>query len=85
MKNLASFAARFTEASTWACVASFLVMAGVSLPPGIWHDIVFGGSVIAAVLGVVIKEGWKVALTSGDAISALEAEVTTLKNPQSST
>jgi hypothetical protein len=57
----------------------------VVLPHGLWQNIVFGGCVIAALLGVVIKEGWKVALTSGDAITAVENEVIVLKNPQAST
>ena len=60
---------RLTESSTYASLAAILAGAGVVIPPGVWKDVTIGGMFIAGIAGVVIKEGWRTALESGDAIA----------------
>lgn len=73
MKAVSYLAARLSEATTYAALAAVLAGAGVKIPPGVWQDVTFAGMAAAALAAVVIKEGWRAALTSGDAVKAVEA------------
>lgn len=70
---------RLQEKGTWAAVAGILAAVGVSLPPGVTKTAVLAVSGASAVAAVIIKEGWKKALESGDAADALEQRVAQLE------
>lgn len=69
---------RFSEPSTYAGLAALLATAGYTIPAPYIHGITLLGTVGCAVAAVVIKEGWKQALSSGDAVSAIESDVSSL-------
>jgi hypothetical protein len=69
---------RFSEPSTYAGLAALLATAGYTIPVPYIHGIMLLGTVGCAVAAVVIKEGWKQALSSGDAVTAVETDVSSL-------
>lgn len=72
MKAFAYFLARLQESGSWAGIAAVLAAAGVSLPPGVWKSAVLLGMIGAAAASVLIKEGIRQALVSGDLSGAIE-------------
>jgi hypothetical protein len=68
--------ARFSEPSTYAGIAAILGGLGYVIPPGIGHDLMLAGLVISGLGAVILKEGWRRALTSGDAAAAVETAAT---------
>lgn len=63
---------RLSEPSTYAGIAAILVSSGAVIPSGYVHDVTVAGVVLAGVAAVVIKEGWRKAISSGDAATAVE-------------
>jgi hypothetical protein len=68
--------ARFSEPSTYAGIAAILAGLGYAIPPGIGHDLMLAGLVISGLGAVILKEGWRRALISGDAAAAVEIAAT---------
>lgn len=66
---------RLKEPSTWAALAAGLGTLGVSIPPGVWQDVVFAGVGLSTVLGVGFREGWKKALENGDLVRAVDSGI----------
>jgi hypothetical protein len=67
---------RFSEPSTYAGISAILAGLGYAIPPGIGHDLILAGLVISGLGAVIVKEGWRRALTSGDAAAAVEIAAT---------
>lgn len=70
---------RLGEPSTYAALSMGLMVVGQSLPSGVLQDITFVGMTFSVVAGVLIKEGWKQSLETGDLVKALEARIATLE------
>lgn len=70
---------RLGEPSTYNAIAVALGFTGTRIGPGVMQDIVFAGTVLSAILGVFIKEGWRNALESGDAVATVEARLNILE------
>jgi hypothetical protein len=66
---------RFSEPSTYAGLAALLATAGYTIPTPYVHVAMLAGTVCCAVAAVVLKEGWKRAVASGDAVSAVETDI----------
>jgi len=66
---------RLGEPSTYAGIGIALCAAGVAVPAGYLHDAALIGMVASGVAAVVVKEGWRRAIASGDAASAAETAV----------
>lgn len=67
------------QASTYTTLTAVLGVFGVTMTPGLMQTITFIGMGLAAVAGVLIKEGWQQAANSGDAVAALQAELAAVK------
>ena len=63
---------RLSESSTYAGLGGLAAVVNVSVPPGVVKDVTVVGMVAGFGLAVVLKEGWKKALASGDLAKALE-------------
>lgn len=63
---------RLTESSTYAGIGGLAAVVNVSVPPGVVKSVALVGMVVGFALAVVLKEGWKKALSSGDLAKALE-------------
>lgn len=68
---------RLREPSTYSGIGIALGAAGIAVPKGYLHDAALVGMVAAGAAAVVIKEGWRRAIASGDAASAIENAVIT--------
>jgi hypothetical protein len=66
---------RFSEPSTYAGLAALLATAGYTIPTPYIHGIMLIGTMSCAVTAVILKEGWKQAISSGNAVSAVETDV----------
>lgn len=66
---------RLSEPSTYAGIAAILAASGAVIPAGYVHDVTLIGVVSAGIAAVVVKEGWRKALSSGDAAVAVEKAV----------
>jgi hypothetical protein len=73
-------AERLSEPSTYATLTALLGITGFNIAPGYMQDVMFFGMSVSAVAGVMFKEGVKQALSSGDALTALQARITALEN-----
>jgi hypothetical protein len=62
---------RLQEPSTYAGLGVALAAAGIAIPAGYGHDAALVGMVAAGVAAAVIKDGWRKALSSGDAANAV--------------
>jgi hypothetical protein len=71
--------ARLSEPSTYAGIAAILAGLGYTIPPGIGHDLMLAGLIISGLSAVLLKEGWRRALTTGDAAAAVETAATASK------
>jgi hypothetical protein len=71
---------RLSQAATYAAITAILAAFGYTVPPGILHDVMFIGMVASGIAAVVIKEGWRKAFASGDAVAALEARVAAIES-----
>jgi len=71
--------ARLSEPSTYAGIAAILAGLGYAIPPGIDHDLMLAGLVASGLGAVLLREGWRRALTSGDAAIAVETAATESK------
>lgn len=72
---------RLSEPSTYAGLAAILAASGAAVPAGYVHDATVIGVVLSGVAAVVIKEGWRKALASGDAATAVENAVAETAKP----
>ena len=75
--TLAYLVQRLGEPSTYAGLGMILGAAGVALPASYARDAVLLGMTIAGVASVVLKEGWRKALSSGDIANAIATATTT--------
>ena len=62
---------KLTERNTYTALAAILLAAGVNIPPGYVQTGVFFTAALAGAAGVLLKEGWKKALASGDIAKAI--------------
>ena len=85
MSTVSYILERLSEKSTYATITAVLGVAGVVLPPGVMQDITLVGMGASALAGIIIKEGWRHALTSGDAAQAVESAVTTISTSKTGT
>lgn len=76
--------AQLGESSTWTSIAAVAAGFGVVVPPGILQDCILAGGLLSAVAGIVIKEGWKQALTTGDAVKAIEQRIAAIESQKGS-
>jgi hypothetical protein len=67
---------RFSEPSTYAGLAAILAGLGYAIPPGIGHELMLAGLIVSGLGAVILKEGWRRALTSGDAAAAVQTAAT---------
>ena len=72
---------KLSERGTYTALAAILLAAGVDVHPGYVQTAAFLGAAVAGVVGVVLKEGWKKALLSGDAVTAIETAATPVAAP----
>ncbi|MGI0135295.1 MAG: hypothetical protein ACREBW_10105 [Candidatus Micrarchaeaceae archaeon] len=70
---------RFGEPSTWSGLAALAAGVGYNIPSGIVQDIIFAAGILSVVAAIFVKEGWKTALESGDAVRAVETRVSMLE------
>ena len=68
---------RLREPSTYAGIGLGLSALGLALPPGALRTVALLGMAAAGVAAVVMREGWRKALLSGDAASAVVTAVDT--------
>lgn len=73
---------RFSEPSTYAGIAAIIGAAGFVVPHGIFQDVAFAGMAVAGAVAVVLKEGWKKALESGDLATAVATAATDAAAPK---
>jgi nitrogen fixation protein len=71
--------ARFSEPATYAGIGVALGALGIAIPQGYAHDLVLVGMATAGSAAVVIKEGWRKALSSGDAAAAVVTSIEAAK------
>lgn len=67
------------QSSTYQVLGTVLAVLGVNMTPGLMQTITFVGMGISGLLAVFITEGWQQAVTSGDALKALQADMAQIK------
>lgn len=67
------------QSSTYQVLATVLGVLGVDMSAGTMQTITFVGMGVSGVVAILVKEGWQQAITSGDAVKQLQAELAAVK------